>query len=86
MSIGTRLVGVGVAAILSGHVSAQEGLVTQRVLSLAMAKTIAEATLAECKAKGFHTAAAVVDRVPTQGLPVRITSTTRMFIGSTSTT
>jgi uncharacterized protein GlcG (DUF336 family) len=27
-----------------------------------MAKTIAEATLAECKAKGFNTAAAVVDR------------------------
>ena len=56
------LVGIGVAAILSGHVTAQEGLVTQRVLSLAMAKTIAEATIAECKAKGFHTAAAVVDR------------------------
>jgi uncharacterized protein GlcG (DUF336 family) len=27
-----------------------------------MAKTIAEATLAECKSKGFSTAAAVVDR------------------------
>jgi uncharacterized protein GlcG (DUF336 family) len=34
----------------------------QRNLSLAMAKTIAEATLAECKAKGFNTSAAVVDR------------------------
>ena len=39
-----------------------QGLVTQRSLSLAMAKTAAEATLAECKAKGFNTAAAVVDR------------------------
>jgi uncharacterized protein GlcG (DUF336 family) len=56
------LVGIGVAAILSGRVTAQEGLVTQRVLSLALAKTITEATLAECKSKGFHTAVAVVDR------------------------
>jgi uncharacterized protein GlcG (DUF336 family) len=31
-------------------------------LGLALAKTIAEATIAECQAKGFHTAAAVVDR------------------------
>jgi uncharacterized protein GlcG (DUF336 family) len=29
---------------------------------LEMAKTIAEGTIAECKAKGYHTAAAVVDR------------------------
>jgi uncharacterized protein GlcG (DUF336 family) len=56
------LVGIGVAAILSGRVTAQEGLVSQRNLSLAMAKTIAEATLAECRSKGFHTAVAVVDR------------------------
>jgi uncharacterized protein GlcG (DUF336 family) len=41
---------------------AAQGLVMQRNLSLAMAKTIAEATLAECKSKGFNTAAAVVDR------------------------
>ena len=34
----------------------------QRNLSLAMAKAIAEGTIAECKAKGFNTAAAVVDR------------------------
>ncbi len=34
----------------------------QRNVSLAMAKTIAEATIAECKSKGFNTAAAVVDR------------------------
>ncbi len=55
------VLGMGVAAIVSGHVTAQ-GLVTQRILSLEMAKTIAEATLAECRSKGFHTAAAVVDR------------------------
>jgi uncharacterized protein GlcG (DUF336 family) len=52
---------IGIAAVVPGLVAAQ-GLVTQRNLSLAMAKTIAEATLAECKSKGFSTAAAVVDR------------------------
>jgi uncharacterized protein GlcG (DUF336 family) len=31
-------------------------------MSLEMAKTIAEATIGECKSKGFHTAAVVVDR------------------------
>src|SRR5437660_5129320 len=52
---------IGIASILSGRAGAQ-GVVMQRNLSLDMAKTIAEGTIAECKAKGFHTAAAVVDR------------------------
>jgi uncharacterized protein GlcG (DUF336 family) len=52
---------IGIAAVLSGRAGAQ-GIVMQRNLSLEMAKTIAEATIAECKAKGYHTAAAVVDR------------------------
>jgi len=51
----------GVGAILCGSAGAQ-GLVTQRNLSLGMAKTIAEATIAECRAKGFNTAPVVVDR------------------------
>jgi uncharacterized protein GlcG (DUF336 family) len=55
------MLGIGVAVFLSGTATGQ-GLVTQRNLSLPMAKTIAEATLAACKAKGFNTAAAVVDR------------------------
>jgi len=54
-------VGVSIAVMVSGHASSQ-GLVTQRNLSLAMAKTIAEGTIAECKSKGYNTAAAVVDR------------------------
>lgn len=37
-------------------------LVTQKSLSLSMAKTMAEAALAECKAKGFNTSVVVVDR------------------------
>ncbi len=52
---------VGVVTMLCGSAGAQ-GLVTQRSLSLGMAKTIAEATIAECREKGFHTAAVVVDR------------------------
>jgi len=55
------LAGMSAAAILSGGAAGQ-GVVTQRNLSLGMAKTIAEATLAACKAKGYNTAAAVVDR------------------------
>src|ERR1041385_7038859 len=54
-------VGIGMAAIAAGPAAAQ-GLVTQRNLSLALAKAIAEAALAECKSKGFNTAVAVVDR------------------------
>lgn len=50
-----------VVGMLGGYLRAQ-GLVVQRNLSLAMAKTIAEGTLAECKSRGFSTSAAVVDR------------------------
>jgi uncharacterized protein GlcG (DUF336 family) len=52
---------VAIAIMPGGGVDAQ-GVVMQRNLSLAMAKTIAEATLAECKSKGYNTSAAVVDR------------------------
>ena len=52
---------IALAALLPSSAAAQ-GVVMQRNLSLPMAKMIAEATLAECKAKGFNTAAAVVDR------------------------
>ena len=55
------LAAIAIAAIASDGATAQ-GVVLQRNLSLAMARTIAEATLAECKSKGFNTAAAVVDR------------------------
>ena len=49
-------------AVLCSMSAYGQGLVTQRNLSLAMAKTIAEATIAECREKGFHTAAVVIDR------------------------
>lgn len=53
---------VAAAAVIVPLPAAGQGLVVQRNLSLTMAKTIAEAALAVCKAKGFHTAVAVVDR------------------------
>jgi len=52
---------VVVALLLPGGAPAQ-GVVTERNLSLGLAKTIAEAALAECKSKGFNTTVAVVDR------------------------
>lgn len=61
MSFRNVLLLAGMAMFASLAAKAQ-GLVTQRSLSLGMAKTIAEATLGECKAQGFHTSAAVVDR------------------------
>jgi uncharacterized protein GlcG (DUF336 family) len=54
-----------VAAALSAALFAQgpaQGLVTQKSLSLGMAKAIADAAQAECRTKGFHTTVAVVDR------------------------
>lgn len=50
------------ALLLTGARSSGQGIVTQRNLSLGMAKTIAEAAMAECSAKGFHVSIAVVDR------------------------
>ena len=57
---------LGVLGVLCGYplsvAVAAQGLVTERSISLPLARTIAEAALAECRAKGFATAVAVVDR------------------------
>jgi uncharacterized protein GlcG (DUF336 family) len=59
----TFRVAVAIAVVvLPGRSALTQGVVMQRNLSLAMAKTIAEASIAECNAKGFNTAVAVVDR------------------------
>ena len=64
MSYATTVIAVVVVTLgLSSRLAAQ-GLVTQRNVSLALAKTIAEATIAECQSKRFHTAAVVVDARP----------------------
>jgi uncharacterized protein GlcG (DUF336 family) len=56
------VVGITIGIIFSAGIAASQGPVTQRNLSLGLAKTIAEGALAECKSKGFNTAVAVVDR------------------------
>lgn len=61
MDILKVFLGIILALMMAVRGNAQ-GLVTQRNLSLGLAKAIAEAALAECKAKGFNTAVAVVDR------------------------
>lgn len=61
MSRMQMLVAAAGVALFAAPVMGQ-GVVMQRNLSLPMAKTIAEATVAACKAKGFNTTAVVVDR------------------------
>jgi uncharacterized protein GlcG (DUF336 family) len=60
------LIGVSVvvcaALVSAARPAAAQGVVMQRNVSLPMAKMIAEATVAECKSKGFNTSAVVVDR------------------------
>jgi len=55
---------VAVAALSVGFESPAhaQGVVTQKNLSLSMARTIAEGALDECKKQGFNTAVAVLDR------------------------
>jgi uncharacterized protein GlcG (DUF336 family) len=50
------------APVPTGPASVSIGPITVHDVSLTMAKAAAEATLAECRAKGYHTAATVVDR------------------------
>jgi uncharacterized protein GlcG (DUF336 family) len=57
-----RIPALTAALLLAPSVALAQGIVTQKVLSLGLAKTIAEAALAECKTKGFATSVAVVDR------------------------
>jgi len=64
MRVATRC-GVFAAALVGACQAGAQGVVTQKILSLNLAKTIAEAALAECKGRGFHTSVAVVDRAGT---------------------
>lgn len=52
---------IGLAVVLADRALGQ-GVVMQRNVSLGMAKTMADAALAACKAKGYNTSVAVVDR------------------------
>jgi uncharacterized protein GlcG (DUF336 family) len=53
---------IGIVALSAVSSAQPQGVVTQRILSLAAARVIAEAALAECASRGFHTSVAVVDR------------------------
>jgi uncharacterized protein GlcG (DUF336 family) len=55
------LASAGLAAAVASTATAQS-IVMQKNLSLGLAKAIAEASLAECKSKGFNTSVVVVDR------------------------
>ena len=61
MRVATRCM-VLAAALLGACEAGAQGVVTQKILSLNAAKVIAEAALAECRGRGFHTSVAVVDR------------------------
>src|SRR5688572_28137811 len=59
-----RLLGplIAATALLVPAAGSAQGVVSQKNLSLGLAKTIAEAALGACKSKGFSTSVAVVDR------------------------
>jgi uncharacterized protein GlcG (DUF336 family) len=60
-SMSRSAVVIAAVVMLPNPITAQ-GVVMQKNLSLGMAKVIAEGAIAACKAKGFNTSAAVVDR------------------------
>jgi uncharacterized protein GlcG (DUF336 family) len=55
-----------VATVLSSPVGAQ-GIVTQKNITLALAQTIANAAIAQCRSMGYKISVTVVDR---EGLPI----------------
>jgi uncharacterized protein GlcG (DUF336 family) len=61
MSASRSVVVIAAVVLMPNPITAQ-GVVMQKNLSLGMAKAIAEGAIAACKAKGFNTSAAVVDR------------------------
>jgi uncharacterized protein GlcG (DUF336 family) len=60
------LAGFALAAVLSSPASAQ-GIITQKNITLALAQTIANAAIAQCRTMGYKISVSVVDR---EGLPV----------------
>jgi uncharacterized protein GlcG (DUF336 family) len=66
LSIAKSLAGFGIAAALSSSAAAQ-GIVLQKNITLALAQTIADAAIAQCRSMGFKVSVTIVDR---EGLPV----------------
>ena len=65
-SMQKALAGLAVTAALSSPAGAQ-GLVTEKNIPLAMALTIADAALEQCKSMGFKVSVTVIDRA---GMPI----------------
>src|SRR5271165_5627630 len=64
--ISRTLAGFAVAAVLSSPAGAQ-GIVSQKNITLALAQTIANAAIAQCRSMGYKISVTVVDR---EGLPL----------------
>jgi uncharacterized protein GlcG (DUF336 family) len=62
MNRSLKIVACAGLTTLAASGAAGQSIVMQKTLSLGLAKTIAEAALAECQSKGFHTSVVVVDR------------------------
>jgi len=54
--------GLALAAALAAPAYAEDGLITQKSLSLGMAQTIANGAMEACKAMGYRISVAIVDR------------------------
>jgi uncharacterized protein GlcG (DUF336 family) len=54
--------GIALAAALAAPANAEDGLITQKSLSLGMAQTIANGAMESCKAMGYAVSVAIVDR------------------------
>jgi uncharacterized protein GlcG (DUF336 family) len=54
--------GIAIAATLVAPAYAEDGLITQKSLSLGMAQTIANGAMESCKAMGYRVSVAVLDR------------------------
>jgi uncharacterized protein GlcG (DUF336 family) len=65
-AISKGLASFAVAAVLSSPAGAQ-GIVTQKNITLALAQTIANAAIAQCRIMGYKISVTVVDR---EGLPI----------------
>lgn len=63
--------GLGAAVLIAPAALAQDGLVTYRSMSPAIALELARATLASCQKSGFQVAVAVVDRFGTVQVVLR---------------
>jgi uncharacterized protein GlcG (DUF336 family) len=62
MNRAAQMLAVGILSVGFGSSAHAQGVVTQKNLSLSMARTIAEGALDECKKQGFNTAVVVLDR------------------------